>query len=150
MKTIEERATEYVMPLVDDHSEGSLMTIRLAYMYGAKEQKKIDDANLHERFEKVLNGQKWDLIDEACKWLSDYFVWMSAQGRDVFLKEFREAMGDRYGNDGFNEGQALLYAVNKTAERTKKAIIDKACEWLRARNVLRNASIERFREEMEE
>ena len=35
-------------------------------------------------------------IDKACEWLSDYFVIkheaMSAQGCDVFLKEFRKAM----------------------------------------------------------
>lgn len=28
-----------------------------------------------------------------------------------------------------NEGQALLYAVEKTAERTKREIIKKAVEW---------------------
>lgn len=28
-----------------------------------------------------------------------------------------------------NEGQALLYAVEKTAERTKKEVIKKAVEW---------------------
>lgn len=28
-----------------------------------------------------------------------------------------------------NEGQALLYAVEKTAERTKKEVIKKAAEW---------------------
>ena len=29
-----------------------------------------------------------------------------------------------------NEGKALLYAVEKTAERTKKEVIEKAVEWL--------------------
>ena len=29
-----------------------------------------------------------------------------------------------------NEGQALLYAVEKTAERTKREIIEKAVKWL--------------------
>ena len=28
-----------------------------------------------------------------------------------------------------NEGQALLYAVAKTAERTKREVIEKAAEW---------------------
>lgn len=28
-----------------------------------------------------------------------------------------------------NEGKELLYAVNKTAERTKKEMIRKACQW---------------------
>lgn len=31
----------------------------------------------------------------------------------------------------YNEGQALLYAVNKTAERTKREMIQKAVEWIR-------------------
>ena len=30
-----------------------------------------------------------------------------------------------------NEGQALLYAVEKTAERTKREMIEKAVEWMR-------------------
>lgn len=30
-----------------------------------------------------------------------------------------------------NEGQALLYAVEKTAERTKREMIEKAVEWIR-------------------
>lgn len=29
-----------------------------------------------------------------------------------------------------NEGKALLYAVEKTAERTKREMIEKAAEWL--------------------
>lgn len=29
-----------------------------------------------------------------------------------------------------NEGKALLYAVNKTAERTKKEVINKVVNWL--------------------
>ena len=29
-----------------------------------------------------------------------------------------------------NEGKALLYAVEKTAERTKREIIDKAVKWM--------------------
>ena len=29
-----------------------------------------------------------------------------------------------------NEGQALLYAVEKTAERTKKEVIEKAVDWI--------------------
>ena len=54
MKTIEKRATEYVMPLIDEHSEGNLMTIRIAYMNGAKDQKKIDIEKACEWFEKYL------------------------------------------------------------------------------------------------
>lgn len=32
--------------------------------------------------------------------------------------------------DDTNEGQALLYAVEKTAERTKNEVIDKAVKWM--------------------
>ena len=59
-------------------------------------------------------------------------------------------MGDRYSDDGFNEGEALFYAVNKATERTKKEVVDKACEWLRVRNVLTDASLKGFRQAMEE
>ena len=31
---------------------------------------------------------------------------------------------------GLNDGKALLYAVNKTAERTKREVIEKAVKWL--------------------
>lgn len=30
-----------------------------------------------------------------------------------------------------NEGQALLYAVEKTAERTKREVIEKAVSWIK-------------------
>jgi hypothetical protein len=33
--------------------------------------------------------------------------------------------------DDTNEGQALLYAVEKTAERTKREMIEKVVEWMR-------------------
>ena len=31
---------------------------------------------------------------------------------------------------GEADGKALLYAINKTEERTRKEVINKACEWL--------------------
>lgn len=36
----------------------------------------------------------------------------------------------KYEEKESNEGQALLYAVEKTAERTKREMIEKAAEWL--------------------
>jgi hypothetical protein len=30
-----------------------------------------------------------------------------------------------------NDGKAMLYAVEKTAERTKRVVIEKAVEWMR-------------------
>lgn len=41
---------------------------------GAIEQKAIDDAELHQRFKKVLNGQKWDVIDAFREWLNDHIA----------------------------------------------------------------------------
>ena len=61
------------------------------------------------------------------------------------------------------EGKALLYAVNKTAERTKKELIDKACEYIKANvnsyialvgpelnAIVSGAFVEAFRYAMEE
>lgn len=45
------------------------------------------------------------------------------------LKAYREEYG-RLNNDNKKEGEDLLYTANKVAERTKKEMIDKACEWL--------------------
>lgn len=42
------------------------------------------------------------------------------------------AMEQRNIDEESYEGKALLYAVNKTAERTKKELIDKACEYIKA------------------
>lgn len=57
-----------------------------------------------------------------------------------FVEDFRKAMelkDDKDNDDEVNEGQALLYAVNKTEERVKKMMINKAkeafnkaCGWL--------------------
>jgi hypothetical protein len=37
----------------------------------------------------------------------------------------------KYEEKESNEGQALLYAVEKTAERTKREMIEKVVEWMR-------------------
>lgn len=47
-------------------------------------------------------------------------------------------------------GKELLYVVNKTTERVRKEVMNKACEWLKARNVLTDASLEGFKRVMEE
>lgn len=69
----------------------------------------------------------------------------------------------KYEEKESNEGQALLYAVEKTAEITKREMIEKACEWL-CKNMTDSAYlgantllsfhkvefIERFKKAMEE
>lgn len=85
--TIEERAKEYSLKDFDGYYTGRESAVEEGYIAGAKEQKAIDDANLQERFEKVLNGQKWDLIDRACEWLKARNVLT-----DDSLIGFRKAM----------------------------------------------------------
>ena len=70
--TIEERAKEYSLKDFDGYYTGREKAVEEGYIAGAKEQQVIDDAALQERFEKILNGQKWDLIDRACEWLEEH------------------------------------------------------------------------------
>lgn len=104
MKTIEERAMEFA----NRHEEAELNLRGLggvygydriknaeicAYERGAKEQQQIDDANLQERFEKVLNGQKWELIDKACEWLEEHlYEEMFNLPFNHWIELFRKAM----------------------------------------------------------
>ena len=99
MKTIEERAREYAPePLNDHYAIPALIAFknkRQAYIAGATEQKLIDDVSLQERFKKVLNEQKWDLIDKACNWLDRYlhlFVMKGHINHSALEQEFRKSM----------------------------------------------------------
>jgi len=55
-----------------------------------------------------------------------------------------------------NEGKALLYAVEKTAERTKRETIEKAVEWMRnnlhefAASVSYNSLLSEFKQAMQD
>lgn len=73
------------------------------------------------------------------------------------------AMEQRKIDEESYEGKALLYAVNKTAERAKKELIDKACEYIKANvnsyialvgpelnAIVSGAFVEAFRYAMEE
>ena len=85
----------------------------------------------------------WDKTDEFIKELADlynkYGIDSKLNMRDFLLAEmsynFLAVMHNtmRIENemrDDTNEGQALLYAVEKTAERTKREVIEKAAKWL--------------------
>lgn len=85
MVTIKERAeaalkiyTSEDTPQYDEFADGiqagQAHGFKDGYIVGAEEQKAIDDAELHQRFEKVLNGQKWDLIDTFREWLNDHIA----------------------------------------------------------------------------
>lgn len=91
MKSIEERAINYaykecILKLTDITKE--------SYEAGAKEQKVIDDANLQERFQKVLNEQKLDLIEKA--WSLAYSMYQAGKEhlapltKDEFIKAMEE------------------------------------------------------------
>lgn len=93
MKTIEERAREYSLKDFDGYYTGREKAVEEGYIAGAKEQKEIDDANLQERFEKVLNGQKWNLIDRACEWLDEhYFKEVTETPFNHWIELFKKAM----------------------------------------------------------
>ena len=49
-----------------------------------------------------------------------------------------------------NIGKELLYVANQTAERTKKELIIKACEWLFKNTRFTENDINDFRKSMEE
>lgn len=57
-----------------------------------------------------------------------YEVWPpAADYQDGLIKGFEDCAEWMQEN---NEGKALLYAVEKTAERTKREVIDKAVKWM--------------------
>ena len=68
MKTIEERADRAIYEPTDGHQLKACEVVAFArgYELGATEQKAIDNVNLPESIQKVLNEQKWYLIDKAC------------------------------------------------------------------------------------
>lgn len=92
-------------------------------------------------FSDAIEWARKETIENACKWLR-----IATQcgvhpcSGNGFVEDFRKAMelkDDKDNDDLVNEGQALLYAVNKTEERVKKMMIkkainafDKACSWL--------------------
>lgn len=87
--------------------------------------------------------KSWDKTDEFIKELADlynkYSIDSKLNMRDFLLAEmsynflavmYNTMRKENEMRDDTNEGQALLYAVEKTAERTKREIIDKAVKWL--------------------
>ena len=95
MKTIEERAKEYSLNDFDGYYTGREKAVEEGYIAGATEQKLIDDVSLQERFQKVLNGQKRDLIDKACNWLDIYlhlFVMKGHINHSALEQELRKAL----------------------------------------------------------
>lgn len=75
---------------------------------------------------------------------------------EEYAKMYIEIATEQKAIDDEEQGKALLYAVAKTEERTKKEMIDKACEWLSERCAFRvhpcsgTALVMEFRKAMEE
>ena len=68
MNKIKERAKVAAWQIFEEIGLSQHSVDRVSEIIAEKilEQKAIDDANLQERFQKVINGQKWHLIDKAC------------------------------------------------------------------------------------
>lgn len=67
-------------------------------------------------------------------------------------KEYASKKGDISLSPVYNKALASIYeeAYIAGAKEQNRIDIDKACEWLKARNVLTDASLDGFRKAMEE
>jgi len=99
-------------------------------------------------------------IAERAKQLASIQGGLSDYAKGVIEKCCMQIASEQKEIDEEEQGKALLYAVHKTAERTKREMIDKACEWLdkelpewlvesSVRPYLDERGIEEFRKAME-
>ena len=64
------------------------------------------------------------------------------------IVERAKLASEGYDDDGYSAGLYMGYVEG--AEEQKQIDIEKACDWLRARNVITEDSLEGFRKAMEE
>ena len=64
------------------------------------------------------------------------------------IEERAKLASEGYDDDGYSAGLYMGYVEG--AKEQKRIDIDKACDWLRARNVITEDSLEGFRKAMEE
>lgn len=64
------------------------------------------------------------------------------------IEERAKLASEGYDDDGYSAGLYMGYVEG--AKEQKRIDIDKACDWLKARNVLTDASLDGFRKAMEE
>ncbi len=64
------------------------------------------------------------------------------------IEERAKLASEGYDDDGYSEGLYMGYVEG--AKEQNRIDIDKACDWLKARNVLTDASLDGFRKAMEE
>lgn len=73
--------------------------------------------------EEITNSRAYQVSKAALEYYNEHH-----QDKDIDLTDAFEA-GFEYAD--MVNGKELLYVAQKTAERTKKEIISKACEWLK-------------------
>ena len=122
MKSIQERAKEYSSKKADI-SLSDIYNEALANIY---EEAYIAGATEQKAIDEKVRLKKFDdmTLPEYCREL-DFANWYDENGKGT--PTYSDAI-----------------------EWARKEVIDKACEWLHARNVLTEASIEGFRKVMEE
>ena len=64
------------------------------------------------------------------------------------IEERAKLASEGYDDDGYSAGLYMGYVEG--AKEQKQIDIEKACDWLKARNVLTDASLDGFRKAMEE
>ena len=64
------------------------------------------------------------------------------------IEERAKLASEGYDDDGYSAGLYIGYVEG--AKEQKQIDIEKACDWLKARNVLTDASLDGFRKAMEE
>lgn len=72
--------------------------------------------------EEITNSRAYQVSKAALKYYNEHH-----QDKDIDLTDAFEA-GFEYAKEV--NGKELLYVAQKTADRTKKEVISKACEWL--------------------
>ncbi len=95
---------------------------------------------------EITNSKAYQVSKEALKYYNEHH-----QDKDIDLTDAFEA-GFKYA-DSVN-GKELLYVAQKTSERTRKEVINKACEWLEMNRdelsrVNTSGFVELFKKEME-
>ena len=128
MKTIEERAKEYADRL--KNAEISDFGIATVYSY-----KDVYNANM-AAYKRGANEQK--AIDEEVRLKKCDDMTQAEYDREVAFAEWYHKNG---------KGTPTLYDA---IEWARKETIIKVCEWLKARHVLSELSVEGFKQAMEE
>lgn len=123
MKTIEERAKEYAPYAYDPDY---ILTIREEYIINQQRNAYIAGAREQKSIDEEVRLKKCaDMTPKECEREMAFVGWYYMNGKGT--PTFSDAI-----------------------EWARKELIDKACEWLKARNVLTEASLEGFRKAMEE